>query len=103
MTLSDISGISNAQEAMKKLPEEDRAKIEMQVEVFRVEKRKFDIELSKWDDTGNEIIVLAKHMCTIMMEMTDFTRGILNNYNQKASFFKFYFLKDVVHFKQQWL
>jgi len=47
-----------------------------QVEVFRVEKRKFDLEVSKWDDTGNDIIVLAKHMCMIMMEMTDFTRGI---------------------------
>jgi catenin alpha len=45
------------------------------VEVFRVEKRKFDLEVSKWDDTGNDIIVLAKHMCMIMMDMTDFTRG----------------------------
>ena len=24
---------------------------------------------------GNDIIILAKHMCMIMMEMTDFTRG----------------------------
>lgn len=57
------------------MPEQDRAKIAEQVEVFRVEKRKFDIEVSKWDDNGNDIIVLAKHMCMIMMEMTDFTRG----------------------------
>merc|ERR1712008_453478 len=53
----------------------DRAKIAEQVEGFRVEKRKFDMEVSKWDDTGNDIIVLAKHMCMIMMEMTDFTGG----------------------------
>ena len=33
------------------------------------------MEVSKWDDNGNDIIVLAKHMCLIMMEMTDFTRG----------------------------
>jgi len=71
----DISGITNAREAMKKLPEEDRAKIREQVEVFRIEKRAFDNEISKWDDKGNDIIVLAKHMCLIMMEMTDFTRG----------------------------
>ena len=32
-------------------------------------------EVSKWDDQGNDVIVLAKHMCMIMMEMTDFTRG----------------------------
>ena len=71
----DISGITNAREAMKKLPEEERQKIAQQVEVFRVEKRAFDREVSKWDDNGNDVIVLAKHMCMIMMEMTDFTRG----------------------------
>ena len=43
--------------------------------MFRVEKRLFDREVSKWDDNGNDVIVLAKHMCMIMMEMTDFTRG----------------------------
>ena len=32
---------------MKKLPEEDRAKIAQQVEVFRIEKRAFDNEVSK--------------------------------------------------------
>jgi len=71
----DISGITNAREAMKKLPDEEKAKIAQQVEVFRVEKRAFDREVSKWDDQGNDVIVLAKHMCMIMMEMTDFTRG----------------------------
>ncbi|CAB4068448.1 CTNNA [Lepeophtheirus salmonis] len=71
----EISGITNAREAMKKLPEEDRAKIAQQVETFKLEKSKFDQEVSKWDDKGNDIIVLAKHMCMIMMEMTDFTRG----------------------------
>ena len=40
-----------------------------------MEKRLFDREVSKWDDNGNDVIVLAKHMCMIMMEMTDFTRG----------------------------
>ena len=60
---------------MKKLPEEEKQKIAQQVEVFRVEKRAFDREVSKWDDNGNDVIVLAKHMCLIMMEMTDFTRG----------------------------
>lgn len=71
----EISGITNAREAMKKMPEQDRAKIAEQVEVFRTEKRLFDQEVSKWDDNGNDVIVLAKHMCMIMMEMTDFTRG----------------------------
>ena len=38
-------GITNAREAMKNLPEEDRAKIAQQVEVFRIEKRAFDNEV----------------------------------------------------------
>ncbi|XP_030755973.1 catenin alpha [Sitophilus oryzae] len=71
----EISGITTAREAMGKMPEEDKQKILQQVEYFRSEKLKFDREVAKWDDTGNDIIVLAKHMCVIMMEMTDFTRG----------------------------
>merc|ERR1712227_169010 len=62
-------------EAMKNLPEAERIKIAEQVEEFRSERVKFDREVSKWDDQGNDVIVLAKHMCMIMMEMTDFTRG----------------------------
>ncbi|XP_041675293.1 catenin alpha [Drosophila eugracilis] len=71
----DISGICTAREAMRKMTEEDKQKIAQQVELFRKEKLTFDSEVAKWDDTGNDIIFLAKHMCMIMMEMTDFTRG----------------------------
>ncbi|XP_077291769.1 catenin alpha isoform X2 [Arctopsyche grandis] len=71
----DISGITNAREAMRKMTDEDKQKILQQVELFRREKMTFDSEVAKWDDAGNDIIVLAKHMCMIMMEMTDFTRG----------------------------
>ena len=55
---------------MKKMPEQDRAKILEQVEVFKVEKRKFDIEVSKWDDNGNDIIVLAKHMVRFFFKIS---------------------------------
>ncbi|KAG7306537.1 hypothetical protein JYU34_007899 [Plutella xylostella] len=71
----DISGITNAREAMRKMTEEDKRKILQQVELFRREKMTFDNEVAKWDDAGNDIITLAKHMCVIMMDMTDFTRG----------------------------
>ena len=60
---------------MRALPEEERAKINQQVRLFRIEKAELDKEISKWDDSGNDIVVLAKRMCMIMMEMTDFTRG----------------------------
>lgn len=71
---------------MRKMTEEDKQKIAQQVEFFRSEKLKFDREVAKWDDTGNDIIVLAKHMCMIMMEMTDFTRYAINILLNKKCF-----------------
>ncbi len=56
---------------MAQLPQEEKAKIAEQVESFRQEKCKLDAEVAKWDDNGNDIIVLAKQMCMIMMEMKD--------------------------------
>ena len=61
---------------MRALPEEDRIKIQQQVHLFRMEKAKLDREMAKWDDNGNDIIIIAKQMCMIMMEMTDFTRCV---------------------------
>ncbi|KAK2109651.1 Catenin alpha-1 [Saguinus oedipus] len=69
-----ITGQS-ARAIMAQLPQEQKAKIAEQVASFQEEKSKLDAEVSKWDDSGNDIIVLAKQMCMIMMEMTDFTRG----------------------------
>ena len=59
---------------MRALPQEEKEKIQAQFEMFRMEKAKLDMEVAKWDDSGNDIIVKAKQMCMIMMEMTDFTR-----------------------------
>ncbi|MEQ2222043.1 Catenin alpha-2 [Ilyodon furcidens] len=67
--------LCHLQAIMAQLPQEEKAKIAEQVESFRQEKCKLDAEVAKWDDNGNDIIVLAKQMCMIMMEMTDFTRG----------------------------
>ena len=64
---------------MAQLPQEQRAIIAEQVASFQEEKSKLDAEVSKWDDSGNDIIVLAKQMCMIMMEMTDFTRWVQTN------------------------
>jgi catenin alpha len=60
---------------MRQLPEEAKQKIQEQIDVFKVAQTKFEREVAKWDETGNDIVVLAKYMCMIMMEMTDFTRG----------------------------
>lgn len=59
---------------MTQLPEAEKEKIAEQVADFKKVKSKLDAEIEIWDDTSNDIIVLAKKMCVIMMEMTDFTR-----------------------------
>lgn len=62
---------------MRELPDEEKEAIQEQIAVFREEKKKLDMEIAKWDSRGNDIIMLAKQMCMIMMEMTDFTRFII--------------------------
>lgn len=62
------------QAKMTQLPEAEKEKIAEQVADFKKVKSKLDAEIEIWDDTSNDIIVLAKRMCVIMMEMTDFTR-----------------------------
>ncbi|XP_070608267.1 catenin alpha-3 isoform X1 [Erythrolamprus reginae] len=60
---------------MTQLPEAEKEKIAEQVADFKKVKSELDKEIEIWDDTSNDIIILAKRMCVIMMEMTDFTRG----------------------------
>jgi len=59
---------------MRSLPEEDKAKISKLNEGLLLEKNRLISEVGRWDEQGNEIIVLAKRMCMIMMDMSDFTR-----------------------------
>ena len=35
---------------------------------------RFEREVSKWDESGNDIVALAKEMCNMMVDMSDFTR-----------------------------
>jgi len=57
------------------LPEEHKREIQMKVEGFMIIKRKFEYEVGRWDENGNDIIALTKQMCALMMNMTDFTKG----------------------------
>lgn len=65
----------SARSLMRALPAEEKAKIEVLTEGLKLEKKKLERELTKWDESGNDIIILAKKMCMMMMEMSDFTRG----------------------------
>jgi len=64
----------SARSLMRALPAEEKAKIEQLTEGLKLEKKKLERELTKWDESGNDIIILAKKMCMMMMEMSDFTR-----------------------------
>ena len=37
---------------------------------------RFEKEVNQWDDTSNDIIVLAKEMCWMVMDMSDFLRCV---------------------------
>lgn len=50
---------------MTQLPEAEKEKIAEQVADFKKVKSKLDAEIEIWDDTSNDIIVLAKKMCMI--------------------------------------
>ena len=62
------------QSLMRSLPEEDKAMISKLNEGFLLEKNRLIREVNKWEEQGNEIIVLAKRMCMTMMDLSDFTR-----------------------------
>lgn len=59
---------------MRGLPDEDKAKISKLAEGLKMEQNRLFTEVSKWDEQGNDMIVLAKKMCMLMMDMSDFTR-----------------------------
>jgi len=60
---------------MKTLTSEQKKNLNTLVEGLTVDKERLLSEVSKWEEQGNEIIVLAKKMCMIMMDLSDFTRG----------------------------
>lgn len=58
------------------LTQEQRDKLNAELTSLRNEKNNFDREVLKWDERSNEIVVLSKQMCVIMMDMIKYTRGI---------------------------
>ena len=63
-------------ETMRQLPEAERSRILEKVEEIKTEQTRFEEEVGKWEEENNRLIVLAKVMLKIMLEMTDFTKGL---------------------------
>lgn len=57
------------------ITEEQREEIQQQLDSFSKEKTNFERQVLKWDDKSNDIVVLAKEMCVVIMNMTDFMKG----------------------------
>lgn len=54
---------------------EQRELIEEHLSSISKEKKHYERDILKWDDKSNDIVVLAKEMCLIILNMTDFMKG----------------------------
>ena len=36
--------------------------------------QRFEDEVSRWSNSGHDIIIIAKEMCNMMMDMSNFTK-----------------------------
>lgn len=46
-----------------------------EIQALKEEKQQLETEVEKWNDNTNELIVLAKDMGMMLVEMSDFTRS----------------------------
>merc|ERR1719354_508650 len=65
----------NMKKVIEAMNEEQKKEFEVTQQELRQEREVADQELGKWDETSNDIIVLARQMCAVMLDMTNFTRG----------------------------
>ena len=68
---SETSNLLNS----NNITQEQKEQITQNLDSFDKEKNNFEKEVLKWDEKSNDIVVLSKEMCVIMMDMTSFTRG----------------------------
>ena len=70
-----INQVKSERAMMKILSGQNKDVIDREMAGFFEQRKRLMHEMTKWDETANDIVILAKKMCVIMMEMTDFTRG----------------------------
>ena len=65
-----------AQERMAQLPAEQQAQLAKASESLTLEQSYLEDEMNKWEESSyqDDVVVLAKEMCLLMMDMSDFTR-----------------------------
>lgn len=63
---------------LQTMTNEQKVKINILAEGLEEDKERLMTEVGKWKEQGNEIIITVKRMCVIMMDLSNFTKGIGN-------------------------
>jgi len=71
----DITQTTNTRVIMKHLPEAEKEMINQEVADFNKEKVKLINEVNRFEDSGNDMILVAKEMARMMQDMVAFTKG----------------------------
>ena len=75
-SISNPGTYDGAQQRMALLPAEQQAQLAKASESLTLEQSHLENEVSRWEEScyHDDVIVLAKEMCYLMMDMSDFTR-----------------------------
>ncbi|KAI6661776.1 alpha-catenin [Oopsacas minuta] len=60
---------------LNSLPPPEKHRLESARQEFHIHQVKLESAVSKWDETENDVIFLAKDMCVMMMDISDFTKS----------------------------
>ena len=66
---------TEVQEIFRSLSPPEKFRLELARQDFHVEQVRLETAVAKWDETENDVIFLAKEMCVMMMDMSNFTKG----------------------------
>ena len=66
---------TEVQVIFKSLSPPQKSRLESARQEFQVQQERLESTVAKWDETENDVIFLAKDMCVMMMDISDFTKG----------------------------
>ena len=66
---------TEVQEIFRSLSPPEKFRLESARQDFHLEQVRLETAVAKWDETENDVIFLAKEMCAMMMNMSNFTKG----------------------------
>jgi catenin alpha len=64
-----------SQTVLEALSPGQREQLARETETLSQEHSRFEDEVSRWSNSGHDIIIIAKEMCNMMLDMSNFTKG----------------------------